>query len=64
MPTDVVQRLSSEIDKILASPEVRRRAEDAGTSVELMSPSLLADYTRKELDYWGKVIKTANITAD
>ncbi len=64
MPTDVVQRLSSEIDKILVSPEVRRRAEDAGTSVELMSPSQLADYTRKVLDYWGKVIKTANITAD
>jgi len=32
--------------------------------VEFMSPAQLADYTRKELDHWGKVIKSSKITAD
>ena len=64
LPADVVQRLSTEIGKILALPDIKRRAEEAGTSVEQMSPAQLGDYTRKELDYWGKVIKSAKITAD
>jgi tripartite-type tricarboxylate transporter receptor subunit TctC len=64
LPADVVQRLSSEVEKILGMPDIKRRAEEAGTSVELMSPTQLGDYTRKELDYWGKVIKSSKITAD
>ena len=64
MPAEVVQRLSAEIDKVLAMPDIKRRAEDAGTSVEQMSTAQLGEYTRKELDYWGKVIKSSKITAE
>ena len=64
LPAEVVQTLNSEIGKILALPETRRRSEEAGTSVEQMSPAQLADFTRKELDYWGKVIKSAHITVE
>lgn len=64
MPAEVVQRLSNEIDKILAMPDIKRRAEDAGTSVEQMSAVQLGEYTRKELDHWGKVIKSSRITAE
>ncbi|MFN9281377.1 MAG: tripartite tricarboxylate transporter substrate-binding protein, partial [Betaproteobacteria bacterium] len=64
LPAEVVQTLNAEISKILNMPDIKRRAEEAGTSVELMSPAQLGDYTRKELEYWGKVIKSAKITAD
>ncbi|MFY7914113.1 MAG: Bug family tripartite tricarboxylate transporter substrate binding protein [Rubrivivax sp.] len=64
LPAEVVQTLSTEIGKILALPDIRRRAEEAGTTVEFMSPAQLGDYTRKELEHWGKVIKSAKITAD
>lgn len=64
LPSELVQTLSTEIGKILAMPDIRRRAEEAGTSVELMSPAQLGEYTRKELEYWGKVIKSAKITAE
>ena len=64
LPAEVVQTLSTEIGKILATPDIKRRAEEAGTTVEMMSPAQLGDYTRKELEYWGKVIKSAKITAD
>ena len=60
----MVQQLNTEISKILATAEVRKKAEDAGTTVEAMSPAQLGDFTRKELDYWGRVIQSAKITAD
>ncbi len=63
-PADVVQTLNAEIAKILAAPDVRRKAEEAGTSVEVMTSAQLGDFTRKELDYWGRVIKGAKISAD
>ena len=63
-PAEVVQQLNGEIGKILAMPEIRRKAEDSGTSVEHMTPAQLGDFTRKELDYWGRVIQSARITAE
>ena len=64
LPADVVQTLSAEIGKLLALPDTRRRAEESGTAVEQMAPAQLADFTRKELDHWGKVIKASKITAE
>jgi tripartite-type tricarboxylate transporter receptor subunit TctC len=63
-PAEVVQQLNGEIARILAMPEIRKKAEDSGTSVEHMTPAQLGDFTRKELDYWGRVIQSAKITAD
>ena len=64
MSADVVQTLHAEIGKILNSAEIRRRADEAGTAVEQMSPAQLGDYTRKELEHWGRVIKSSKITAE
>ncbi len=63
-PPAVVQQLNAEVNKILQMPEVRKKAEDSGTSVEAFTPAQLGEFTRKELDYWGGVIKSAKITAD
>ncbi len=63
-PNEVVQQLNAEIVKILASPDVKKKAEDAGTMVEHMGPAQLGEYTRKELAYWGRVIQDAKISAD
>jgi tripartite-type tricarboxylate transporter receptor subunit TctC len=63
-PADIVQVLSTEVGRIIAAPETRRKAEESGTSVEQMSPTQLGEYTRKELEEWGRVIRTAKITAD
>jgi tripartite-type tricarboxylate transporter receptor subunit TctC len=63
-PADIVQMLNTEIAKVLSMPDVRKKAEDSGTAVEQMSVAQLGDFTRKELDYWGRVIKSANITAE
>lgn len=63
-PAEIVQLLNAEVGKILASPDARKKAEDSGTGVEQMTPQQLADFTKKELDYWGKVIQGAKITLD
>jgi tripartite-type tricarboxylate transporter receptor subunit TctC len=63
-PPELIQMLNTEIGKVLSMPETKRKAEEAGTSVEQMTPAQLGEFTRKELDYWGKVIKTSKITAE
>ena len=63
-PADIVQLLNAEIGKVLAMPDIRKKAEDSGTAVEQMTVAQLGDFTRKELEYWGRVIKSANITAE
>jgi tripartite-type tricarboxylate transporter receptor subunit TctC len=63
-PVSIVQQINAEVNKILQSPEVRKKAEDSGTAVEAMTPAQLGEFTRKELDYWGSVIKSAKITVD
>jgi tripartite-type tricarboxylate transporter receptor subunit TctC len=61
---DIVQVLNTEVGRIIAAPETRRKAEESGTAVEQMSPAQLGEYMRKELEEWGRVIRTAKITAD
>lgn len=63
-PPEIVKKLNTEINKILARPEIQKKAEDSGTSVEQMTPAQLGTFTQKEYDFWGKVIKSANISAE
>jgi len=63
-PADVVQLLNTEVNRILQAPDVRKKAEDAGTDVETMTPQQFAEFTRKELDHWGRVIRGAKISVE
>lgn len=63
-PVELIQQINAEIVKILAMPEIKKKAEDAGTIVDPMGPSQLGEYTRKEFDYWGRVIRSGKITAE
>jgi len=63
-PPGIVKKLNAEVNKILARPEIQKKAEDSGTFVEQMTPAQLATFTKKEYDFWGKVIQNASITAE
>jgi tripartite-type tricarboxylate transporter receptor subunit TctC len=63
-PPEILQTLNNEITKILNTEEVKKKALDQGTSLVVMSPVQLGEFTKKELDYWGKVISKAKITLD
>lgn len=63
-PADVVQTLNQAVNKALMLPDVKKRSEESGTTTEVMTPAQLGSFTKKELDFWGQVIKKANITLD
>lgn len=63
-PDEVVNKLSGEIEKIMATPEYQEKAENLGATAEYMNPKQLGEYTQKELDRWKKVIDSAKITAN
>ena len=63
-PPPVVDRLASEIEKVVDSSEFKRRAEESGTYASFKGPAELAAFTHTELAYWSNVIKTLGITAE
>lgn len=63
-PADVIQTLNQALGKILLQADVKKKAEDSGTTTEIMTPAQLGAYTKKELDFWGQVIKQAQISLD
>jgi tripartite-type tricarboxylate transporter receptor subunit TctC len=64
MPPATVQKLTEAVKLAMESPSVRKSAEAAGVEIRYMPPAQLDSVVRKDIQYWSKVIKTANIRAD
>jgi len=63
-PAEIVDQLNAEIGRILGSAETKKKADDSGTTVATMTPAQLGQFTRDELERWGKVISGAKITLE
>jgi tripartite-type tricarboxylate transporter receptor subunit TctC len=63
-PTDVVDRLSREINAGLADPNMKARLVDLGGTVLAGSPVDFGKLIAEETEKWGKVIRAANIKAE
>ncbi len=63
-PAPIVQRLSAELQKILADPEVRKRIEATGSVVRPGSPEALAKLTADEYAHYRKLAADAKIQLD
>lgn len=63
-PKPVIDRLSTEISKIMKTEEFRSKAETQGAYAVYMNPEELASHTSKEFQSWGKFVKEARITAE
>jgi tripartite-type tricarboxylate transporter receptor subunit TctC len=63
-PPDVVAKLSAEVKRALEAPEAKQRATAAGVDIRYEGPTELAARVARETDYWGKLIRARNITAD
>jgi tripartite-type tricarboxylate transporter receptor subunit TctC len=64
LPPDVLQRLNTEVVKLVASPRVRERYAGLGLEPASSTPEELAALTRRDLAKWTKVIKDNGIRAD
>jgi tripartite-type tricarboxylate transporter receptor subunit TctC len=63
-PPATVDRLSTEVRKALASPEVKERLAGLGADVSPAGPGELGALVRKEVDRYGKLIREAGIKAN
>lgn len=63
-PADVINKLTTSIKQALDQPETRTRANTAGIELRYLPPDALDALVKKETEYWAKIIKTANITAE
>lgn len=63
-PGVVVQRLHSEIVRILKDPEIAAMADKLGVTLVGSTPQQLADTQKSDLAKWAKVIQAAGIKAD
>ena len=60
-PKPVVERLNTEINKILSSPEMQARFRDAGADVRIGSIEQFAAFTRSESDKYAQIIKESGV---
>ncbi|MCE7505836.1 tripartite tricarboxylate transporter substrate binding protein [Polynucleobacter sp. IMCC30063] len=63
-PAPVILKLSEAVKKSLEQAEVKQRADTAGVEVRYLNPQQMDALLKKELPYWNKVIKAANIKLD
>jgi len=63
-PRAVVAKLNAEIARVLALPDVRERLLNLGMEVETGSPDAFAEYIKREIAKWARVVKSAGIRLD
>ncbi|MFH0128893.1 Bug family tripartite tricarboxylate transporter substrate binding protein [Variovorax sp. VaC1] len=63
-PAPVVDRLHTEIRKILATPEMQDKLKGFGMEPTDLSTAQIAAFQKAEVDKWAQVIKAAGIKAE
>ena len=63
-PREVVQRLNTEMVKILTSAEIKERFGRMGVDVVAGSPEHFSGFLKSEVARWAKVVQDAGIKAD
>lgn len=60
-PADVVNKLNTEIVKIMKSPDMQKRLLDIGAESRDFNAPQFASFVANESQTWGQIIKTLNI---
>jgi tripartite-type tricarboxylate transporter receptor subunit TctC len=63
-PSDVVNRLNGEINRIVELPDVRDRLLQNGLTSKRNSPAEFAAFIREEIPKWAKAVKDSGAKAD
>ncbi len=64
LPRDVVERLSAELRKLLATPDVTARFAGAGSEVQARNTADFAAYVKGESERWSALIKARKLQLD
>lgn len=63
-PQPIIERLRTEIEKVVKSPEFTRKLEERGFEPLSTSPTELARMINEESMRWGQIIKDRHITVN
>ena len=63
-PQDVVARLNSEINRILADPATRQKLIDAGANVSPLSIAQFAAFVKQESEKYERIIRLTGVKAE
>ncbi len=63
-PAPILQRLQTEVAKIIKSPEIQERLGKLGMEPSTLTPEQFAAFQASEIVKWAKVIKAGNIKID
>ena len=63
-PKDVVNKLNTEIAKLMNTPDTKKALYDAGVEPTPSTPEAMTDYMVKEMERWGKVVKEIGIKVE
>ena len=63
-PADIVARLTAEMNKAIAVPEVKAKLEDFGLEVLPSDGPALASFIQKETAFWHALIKERGLSAE
>lgn len=63
-PAGVVDRLSAEVGRIVRDPAMAAKLQDLGFVVEGLPPARTGEFLRSEVERWGAVIRSANVTVE
>ena len=64
LPADIVQRLNTEIVRILKQPDVSEKLSSLGADIVGSTPEEFDRYLKAEIAKWGKVARDNNIRLD
>jgi tripartite-type tricarboxylate transporter receptor subunit TctC len=64
MPADVVQRLNTEINKAIATPELKQRLSGEALDPMPMTPAEFGTFMQADIARWSKLAKERNITLE
>jgi tripartite-type tricarboxylate transporter receptor subunit TctC len=63
-PTPIVERLNTEINKMLQTADVRDKLTALGAEIVGGSSKDFADHIRREIPRWATVVKSINVRLD
>lgn len=60
-PQPIVDRLNTEIEKIIAQPDMKAKMEGLGLQHKPNTPAQFAEFNKKELEKWTQVVKEGGV---
>jgi tripartite-type tricarboxylate transporter receptor subunit TctC len=62
-PPDIIERLNSDINAGLASPDIKARYSDIGATTFAGSPADFGKFIAEDMKKWAKVVKVSGARA-